>query len=128
MPEEKFFSFMSRNDSSSANREDVVEAGPRLRRGETEQDSVDEHVVLGAELRVEADPELDERCHPTADRDPSRVRTVDARQTLQQRALAAAVAPDDAEELACGDLEADVLQRAEGLAGAAAAAGEAPVP
>ena len=37
------------------------------------------------------------------------VDVVDAGQALQQRALAAAVAPDDAEELPARDLEADVV-------------------
>ena len=41
--------------------------------------------------------------------DPPGVDAVDAGDALQQRALAAAVAPDDPEEFALGDLERDVL-------------------
>ncbi len=42
-------------------------------------------------------------------------RTVDSRDAFQQRALAAAVAARDAEELAALDRERDVVQGAEGL-------------
>jgi hypothetical protein len=60
---------------------------------------------------VEADAELDEGGEATGDLDRTRVRPVDARQQLQQRALARAVATDDAEELALADLEGDPVQR-----------------
>ncbi len=43
---------------------------------------------------------------------------VDAGEALQQRALAAAVAPDDAEELARRYVEADVAERLELVVGA----------
>ena len=42
-------------------------------------------------------------------RDPPGVDAIDPGDALQQRALAAAVAPDDPEEFALGDLERDVL-------------------
>jgi hypothetical protein len=60
---------------------------------------------------VEADPELDEGGQPAGDADPPGVGPVDARQQLQQSALAGAVAPDDAEELALADLEGDAAER-----------------
>ena len=40
----------------------------------------------------------------------------DAREDLEQRALAGAVAPDDAQHLALLDREGDVVQRQDGLA------------
>ena len=65
------------------------------------------------QLRVEADAELDERGEPAGDLDPARVGAVDAGEQFQQRALARAVAADDAEELALADLEGDPVERAQ---------------
>jgi hypothetical protein len=62
---------------------------------------------------VEADPKLDEGRQPAGDADPAGIGAVDARQQLQQGALAGAVAPDDAEELALADLEGDALKGAQ---------------
>ena len=47
------------------------------------------------------------------DPDRARVRPIDAREDLQQGALARPVSPDDPEELASLDVEGDVPQRAE---------------
>ena len=52
---------------------------------------------------------------PAAQRDPARGRLGDARQDLEQRRFAGAVAADDAEDLALLHLEADILQRPEFL-------------
>ncbi len=62
--------------------------------------AVEDHVVARGEVGVEADAELDERRHAPVDVDLARVEPVDAGQALEQRALARAVAADDAEELA----------------------------
>jgi hypothetical protein len=91
--------------------DDGVEAAQRLLGREPEHDAVDEHVVAGREIRVEADAELDERGQPPAHADRAAVDPVDAREALQQRALARAVAAHDAEELALADGEGDVVQR-----------------
>ena len=79
------------------------------RREQPEHDRVDHDVVARRQLEVEADAELDERRQPTADHDLAVVGVVDPGDALQQRALAAAVAADDPEELALRDLDADVL-------------------
>ena len=60
---------------------------------------------------------------PPAQPDVARVRPVDPREALHQRALAAPVAADDPEELAGLDLEGDVLERVELLVGRCAANG-----
>ena len=62
---------------------------------------------------LKPDAELDERRQAARHPDPAGVGRVDARQDLQQRALAGAVAADDAEELALVDVEGDVAQRAQ---------------
>ena len=90
-----------------------VEAPARLGRAEPEHDRVDDDVLARGEIGVEADAELDERAHAPAHADRPAVDAVDPGDALHQRALAAAVAPGDAEELALADLEGDVLQRAE---------------
>ena len=87
----------------------------RLHRREAEHDPVEDHVVARREVRVEADAELDERRHPAVDPDLAARRLVDAGDQLEQRALARAVAPDDAEELALLDREGDVADRVEAV-------------
>ena len=90
----------SMNSSSSANSMIASKRALRLLAREPEHDRVDDHVVARGEIGVEADAELDERRQTAADRDLSRVDVVDPGKALEQRALAAAVAPDDPEELA----------------------------
>jgi hypothetical protein len=81
----------------------VARAG--LLRGEAEHDAVQRDVLVGGQVRVEADSQLDERGHPPVAPDAALIDPVDPGQALQQRALAAAVAPDDAEELPRRDRE-----------------------
>ena len=76
----------------------------------TEQRAVDPDVVARVQLRVEADAELDERREQAVDANAAAVGAVDAGEDLQQRALAAPVRADDAEELAAVDREGDVVQ------------------
>ena len=64
---------------------------------------------------MEAYAELDEGRQPAADRDPARIRAVDAGHAAKQGALAAAVAPGDTEELTRGDVEADAVECLEQL-------------
>ena len=91
-------------------RDDLVEASARLAPRQAEHDRVDQHVVASGQLGVEADAQLDERGQPPAHADLAGIDRVDAGEALEQRALAAAVAPHDAEELAALDLEAHVLE------------------
>ena len=105
----------------------VVEALPRLPAAEAEHDRVDHHVVAGGQLRVEADAQLDERREAPVDAQLAGVDVVDPGEALQQRALAAAVAADDAEELARRDVDADVLDGPQHVEGACATGG-APAP
>ncbi len=92
-------------------RDDVVEAGTGFPAREPEHDRVDDHVVAGSEVHVEADAEFDERRQPPVDCDLAAIDFVDPGQALEQRALAAPVAPDDSEELALGDVDGHVLDR-----------------
>ena len=93
--------------------EDLRVARPRLARLEPHHHRVHDDVVVGLELVVEADAQLDDRGQATGRPDLAGVRPVDAGHQLQQRALAGAVAPGDPEELAATDPEADVAQNLE---------------
>ena len=91
----------------------AVGAHPGLLRGEPHHHAVEQDVVAGRELRVEADAQLDEGGDPPGDPDRAAVGGVDAREQLQERRLAGAVAAGDAEELARPDVERDVVEGAE---------------
>ena len=104
-----------------------VEPLARLARGEPHHDPVHHDVVPRGEVHVEADAELDERGQPTPAPDPA-VALVDAGDALEQRALAAAVASRDPEELTGLDRERDVLQRLERLVRGPACADAARAP
>ena len=77
-----------------------VEAVAGVLRGEAHHHPVEDDVFARRQLRVEADPELDEGGQAAGHADRAGVGPVDAGEQLQQRALAGAVAADDAEELA----------------------------
>ena len=98
-------------------RQDVVETLCRLLAGKPEHDRVDDHVVPSGEIRIESDAELDERRQTAVDREFALVDVVDPGEALEQRALAAAVAADDSEELAGRDLDAHVLDSPQDVEG-----------
>ena len=77
----------------------LVEARSRLARREPHHHAVERDVLVRGELGVEADPELDAGRDPAGDPDRPGVGAIDAGEQLEQRALAGAVAADDAEEL-----------------------------
>jgi hypothetical protein len=89
---------------------DFVEPLARLLARETEHDGVDHDVVARGQVWVEANPQLDERRETPAHLNGAGVDCVDPSQTLEQRGLSAAVAADDAEELAVLDLEAHIVE------------------
>ena len=68
-------------------------------------------VVDCIELRIPADAKLENRRNAGANIDIAGIDAVNAAEHLQQRALAAAVAPHDAECLAGVQFEADALER-----------------
>ena len=111
IPDEKFFSFWSTKRSRPAKSKILVEPLLELALPEAEERAVDPDVVACGELRVEADAELDERRQPAVDSHRSGVLSVDPGEDLEERALAAAVRPDDPEELALVDREAHVVER-----------------
>ncbi len=100
--------------------DDLVESAPRLGRAQSHHHAVQDDVVAGGQLRVEADAELEEGGEAAGDLDRPAVGRVDAREQLQQGALAGAVAADDPEELALGDVEAEVVEDVERATGRAA--------
>src|SRR6185295_2097391 len=94
-------------------RDDLVELRGDLRAAHPEDRAVQEDVLAARQLRMKARADLEKARDAPADPDASGRRLGDARQDLQHRGLARAVAADDAEDLAAPDLERHVLQRPE---------------
>ena len=92
-------------------RDDLVEALADLRLAETLDRAVQEDVLAAAEVGVEAGAELEQRADPTADGDLALGRLDDPGDQPQQRRLARAVAPDQADRLARRDRDRDVRER-----------------
>ena len=97
--------------------DDVVEALLDLAALHAEDRAVEEDVLAARELRVEARADLEQAADASADLGAARGRRRDPREDLQERRLPGAVASDDAEDLALGHLERDVLERPDLLAG-----------
>src|SRR5262249_45445773 len=83
----------------------------------SEYSAVEEDVFTAGQLGVEAGADFEEAANPAVDHSPSLGRLGDARKDFEERALAGAVAADDADHLAAFDLEGDVLEGPE-VAGA----------
>ena len=89
-------------------RDDLVELPLDLAAAHAEDGAVQIDVLAAGQLRMEAGADLEQRADAAVDLDAPRRRLGDARQDLQQRALAGAVAADDADDLAAPDLERHV--------------------
>ena len=126
MPDEYVFTGASMKSSSSANATISSKRAAISRFDEPEHHAVDEDVLAAGDLGMKAGAELDQRRDAAVDRDRARRRPADAGDQLQHRALAGAVATDDAERLAGGDVERHALQRFEGLVGPAGRAATRP--
>jgi hypothetical protein len=85
--------------------DDLVELAHDLVALHAEHGAVQKDVLASAQLRVEAGADLEQRADAAADARVAGRRLGDAREQLQQRALACAVAADDADGLAARDLE-----------------------
>ena len=92
---------------------DVLVALVDLARGEPEDGAVQIDVVAAAEFGVESGAEFEQRGDAAVNTDRAGSGMQDPGHHLQERALAGAVLPDDAEGLAALDLEADVVERPE---------------
>ena len=87
-----------------------IEPALRLAAAEPEKHPVERDVLARGHLGVEPHPELDEWGHPSGHPHLPGVRSVDAGEDLQQRALARPVTADDPEELPLVDLERHIAQ------------------
>ena len=77
--------------------DDVVELAPDLGARHAEDGAVQVDVLAAAELGVEARADLEQAADAAVDLDPALGRLGDAREDLEQGALAGAVAADDAD-------------------------------
>src|SRR2546422_3871688 len=89
-------------------RDDLVELRLDLGLPHPENRPVEVHVLPAGELGVEARPDLEERADPAVNLGLPFGWLGDAREDLQQRALAGAVGANDANDLAGAHLEGDV--------------------
>ena len=93
--------------------DDGVELADDLGAKHAENRAVEEDVLAARQVRMEARADLEQARDAAVQVDVAFGRRGDARQDLQQRALAGAVRADDADDFADADLERDVLQRPE---------------
>ena len=100
-------------------RDDVVERGVGLLARQTEERRVQVDVLAPRELGMEPGTELEQRREAATLEDRPRGRAEDPGYALQQRRLARAVVPDQAERRALPHLERDVAERPEVLGAAA---------
>ena len=95
--------------------DDFVELAVDLGAAHAEDRAIQEDVLASRQLGMEARPDFQQRADAAADlRLPPR-RLDDARQHLEQRALARAVAADHADHFARLDVEGDTVQRPEAV-------------
>ena len=93
--------------------DDVVEALGDLVARQAERGGVDLDALAAGHVGLEAGAERQQRRDAAAHRDVPFGRVGGAGDEAQQRRLARAVLPDDADGLAAMDVEADVAQRPE---------------
>jgi len=96
---------------------DLVELRCDLGSPHAEDRAAQEDVLPSRQIRMKPRSHLEQRPHSALEIDLSRRRLDDARQDLEQRALAGPVATDDADDLAVRDVERDVVERPELLDG-----------
>src|SRR5687768_14328066 len=86
-----------------------------LRLPHTKNGSIQVNVLTSGELRVKAGTHLQQRAHPAIDVRVPVGWISDARQNLEECALASAIAADDADDLTGFDLKGNIFDRPDGL-------------
>ena len=109
IPEEYHFTGMSMNSRDAGELDDPVELRLNLPSPHTEHRSAQIDVLATGELGMKAGAHLDERRDTAGEADLAGGRRGDARQQLEDGALARAVVADQAECFAAADFECDVL-------------------
>ena len=105
------------NSSISAKRDDLVELARDLRLAHAEDGAVQEDVLAAGEVGMKPGAHLEQRSDAAVNLRFAFRRLGDARQDLQQRRLAGAVAADHADDLARANLVRDALQGPDRLRG-----------
>src|SRR5262249_20098394 len=95
--------------------DDLIETTSHLGGLHTEQDSTEVHVVAARQLVMKTGANLEERTNSPMELGMPLRRLDDARENLEQCALAGAVSADNADDLASFDVEADVVERPDRL-------------
>lgn len=89
---------------------DVGEFMIHCLRGDAQDRGVQIDVIAARKFRIESGAQFEESRHPSADFHAARAGLQDAGADLQQRALAAAILPHQAERLAAAHFESDIAQ------------------
>ena len=97
--------------------DNLVELAVDLPLPHAEDCAVHVDVFAAGQLGMKAGADLQQAAHPAADHCPAMRRLGDAAEDFQQRALAGAVATDDADDFSLGDLERNVSQRPKRIGG-----------
>src|SRR5229473_8357949 len=92
---------------------DLVESARDLGPGHAENDAAHVDILAAGEVGVKAGADLQKRRQAAVKLGRAGARAHDARENLEQRALARAIAADDADDLAVRNLERDIVERAE---------------
>ncbi len=79
----------------------------------SEESPIQKNVFAAGEFRVEAGTQLQQGRDLTTQEDPTACRDQHARDDLEERALAGAIAADDPEDLPAVNIQADIRQRQE---------------
>ena len=90
--------------------DDVVVHRVDLLTREAQQGTVKVHILPARQFRIESNSKLNERNQLAMNPNLAIIGIVDLRDQLQQSRLAAAIATDDAKELALMDFKADILE------------------
>ena len=90
---------------------DLVEPAVDLRLAHPEDGAIQIDVFATGKFLVEAGAHLEQRADAPTDLDSTLGRLGDAREHLEQRALACAIAADHADDRARGDVERDIFER-----------------
>ena len=109
---------MSRNFSTSAKATISSNLLFDFRAAHAEDGAVEKDVFAPGQFRMKAGADFEQAGHAPVDAHPACGRFGDAAEDFEQRALAGAVAADDADDFAAFDFEGNILERPELLASA----------
>src|SRR5581483_10055408 len=95
-------------------RHNLIEAATDFRLAHAQDGAIQINILPSGQLGMEAGSDLEQAGHASAHRHLTRSRAGNARKNFEQRALAGAIAADDAQHVTLLHVEVDVFERPEG--------------